>query len=150
MDDAGAPGMPEVPSAVRCGSIAFSCWFRLEAPRSIQLHLSYETNPFSPLDRYFLLPLSGSQAGDVIINEIMYPSRLGGPGAEYIELYNTSTNTVDLGGWRFEKGISFVFPTNTALPAGAFLVIVADTNVFAANVCGCDERCGRMDWPSPR
>jgi len=110
--DAGAPGMPEVPSAVVAGSIAFSVWSALRPLDPF--------NSICPMKRIlsrlwiatFLLPLSGSQAGDVIINEIMYHPVLGDRGRNTLNS-TTPAPTLWTWRWRFEKGISFVFPTNT-------------------------------------
>lgn len=48
---------------------------------------------------------------------------------EFIEIYNNGTNTVDLTGWRFTDGISFVFP-NTLIAPGEYLVVAANINAF--------------------
>ena len=69
----------------------------------------------------------------VVINEIMFhPSGLPEvPAQEWVELYNASTTeTVDLSGWKFSKGVSFTIPSGTVLAPGAFLVVAADTAVF--------------------
>ena len=44
----------------------------------------------------------------------------------WVELYNRGTQTVDLSGWRFDKGISYTFPEGTTLPAGGYLVVARD------------------------
>ena len=79
-------------------------------------------------------------AGDVIFNEILlHPTQpLDGPepvGEEFIELYNRGTNAISLNGWRLSRGVDFVFGDVT-LPAGGFLIIAADTNVFASRYPG--------------
>ena len=50
---------------------------------------------------------------------------------EFIELVNTGTNALDLGGARFVQGVDFTFASNTLLAAGARLVIVANPDAFA-------------------
>lgn len=66
---------------------------------------------------------------DVVINEIMYDQRplTQTPFAEdpeqWIELFNRGATSVDLSGWSFSHGIDFVFPANTTLPSGGYLVI---------------------------
>ena len=45
----------------------------------------------------------------------------------WVELYNRSTNTVDLTGWGFDTGIQSSFPTNKTLAPGAYLVVAGDT-----------------------
>src|SRR6185369_3291768 len=51
------------------------------------------STPFAPNDTLL--------SGDVVINEIMYAPFSGDSADEYVELYNQTTNTVDLGGWSF-------------------------------------------------
>jgi len=55
---------------------------------------------------------------DVVINEIMYHPASENLRESYIELYNPGTLETDLSGWRFTKGLPFVFPTNTMLGPG--------------------------------
>ena len=66
--------------------------------------------------------------------KIIEPAR---PWAEsneqWVELFNKGTNTVDLGGWSFKRGIDFNFPTNTFLEGGKYLVVANDTNSFRLN-----------------
>jgi len=60
---------------------------------------------------------------DVVINEIMFEPISGDPDDEYLELFNRSTNTVNLAGWRLRDGISFDFPSGTSLAPGGYLVL---------------------------
>lgn len=60
---------------------------------------------------------------DVVINEIMYHPASENLRESYIELYNPGTLETDLSGWRFTKGLPFVFPTNTMLGPGGYLVV---------------------------
>jgi hypothetical protein len=89
-----------------------------------------------------LLPLCSAYAGDIIFNEIMYHPASENGAEEYIELHNTGTNAVDLGGWQFTRGISLMLPTNTRLPAGGYLLVVADTNAFAVKYPGVTRVLG--------
>ena len=65
---------------------------------------------------------------DVVIREIMFMPD-GSNHLEYVELYNPGTFAVDLfntnGGWRINGGIDFIFPTNTTLAAGGYVVLVS-------------------------
>ncbi len=65
------------------------------------------------------------------ISEIM-PDPLGGKDYEFIELYNTGSESLDLSGLSFVNGIDFNFTTGTitTLPAGAYLVVVNDMSAF--------------------
>ena len=85
-------------------------------------------------------PISTDTDG-IVISEIMYHPYhetvpLTSPGEntleEFIEIYNNGTNTVDLTGWRFDRGIDFDF-SSTVILAGEYLVIAADVATFQAN-----------------
>ncbi len=69
-------------------------------------------------------------AADVIISEIMYHPAADDTGLEFIELYNDSDAGVDLEGWQFSTGVDFDFPA-VAIPPQGYLVVAADTQVFA-------------------
>lgn len=73
----------------------------------------------------------------VLISEIMYhPQHLDteaeNAGEEFIEIYNSGDQPVDLSGWRFSNGIDYNFPA-VNLDAGAYLVIAADVSVFSSH-----------------
>jgi len=64
---------------------------------------------------------------NVVINEIMYnPPEIDDDSLEYIELYNNDVMSVNLEGWYFEKGVTYIFP-NYELGAGEYLVVAIDT-----------------------
>jgi hypothetical protein len=71
-----------------------------------------------------------SAAADVVINEIFYhaPDDIG--ELDYIELYNPGSQAVDLGGWKFTKGIGYQFPANTKIDANGFVVICENPDRF--------------------
>ena len=66
-----------------------------------------------------------AEAG-VIINEIHYDAEPKTEFVEYIELFNTSSNAVDLSNWSFVNGISFTFPAGTVLRENQFIVLAED------------------------
>ena len=69
-----------------------------------------------------------SPAGAVVISEIMSNPRV--PDAEYVELFNTSSNqTFDLSGWIF-KGLSYTFPAGSLMRPRSFLVLAKDRVAF--------------------
>ena len=81
----------------------------------------------------------GALNRDIVINEIMYealpnyPSNVFTvPPEQWIELFNRGTNTVSLVGWSLGGGVSFNFPTNTTLAAGAYLVVANDAAALLA------------------
>ncbi len=70
--------------------------------------------------------------GDVIFNEIFAdPSpQYGLPSAEYVEIYNTSTNIFDLDGWIFsDASSSATIPSHLLMP-GEVVVIADDDYVL--------------------
>ncbi len=67
-------------------------------------------------------------AGLIAINEIMYNPIV--PGASYVELYNTSPScSFDLSNWRLD-GVEFIFPGQTYLTNGGYLVLARDASAF--------------------
>ena len=79
-----------------------------------------------------VLAAAGARGGgDVIINEIMYhpPGELN--DLQYLELFNRGTATANLAEWSFRKGIRFVFPADTTLAPGSFLVVCRNRRAFA-------------------
>ena len=79
--------------------------------------------------------------GGVIINEIMYHPASENLLEGFVELYNSGTTTVNLSGWRFTKGINYVFPTNVTLnlAPGAYLVVASDAATFTNKYPGLNN-----------
>ena len=63
-----------------------------------------------------LLLCSRAQA-DVVINEIFYHAPDDLEELQFIEVHNTGDQAVDLGGWKFTKGVNYAFPANTSIAA---------------------------------
>ena len=62
----------------------------------------------------------------IVINEIMYNPISGNNDDEYVEIFNRGNQSIDLSGYEFVTGITYVFPTNPFtmnMPAGAHWVI---------------------------
>lgn len=76
--------------------------------------------------------LAGSlvAAGPVVVNEIHYHPPDDQEALQWIELHNSGTTPVDLGGWKFSKGIELQFEAGTVLPPGGFGVLVRDRRAF--------------------
>lgn len=67
--------------------------------------------------------------GQVVINEIMYAPAVA--NAQFVELYNNSTNTAfDLSGWQFQ-GIGYTFPSGSVIGPTNYLVLAANSAAFA-------------------
>lgn len=87
--------------------------------------------------------------GPIVISEIQYHPSPTNTGGEYLELRNLLSSPIVLQDvvstetapgvfihetipWRFDKGIDFVFPAGTEIPAGGILIVAADPAAFAA------------------
>jgi len=81
---------------------------------------------------------------DVVINEIMYnPPEVSDAPKEWVELYNTSDNTVDVAGWTIGNDLLTAHPQfgncSTTIPANGYAVIMAETTtVFEELTVGGD------------
>ena len=74
-----------------------------------------------------------AQNSDIVISELMY-NNPGTDSVEYIELYNKGAASIDLSGWSFNRGISFLFPS-LSLASDEFIIIAGDSAAFR-NVFG--------------
>src|SRR5204862_2385428 len=57
----------------------------------------------------------------VVINEIFYHAPEDLDDLQWIELYNTDDQPIDLSGWYFGKSPGYVIPKNTTIAAKGFL-----------------------------
>jgi hypothetical protein len=81
---------------------------------------------------------SEPKVGPIVINEIMYNPSWPDGGSytneqyEYVELYNISSEPVNLEGWQFTDGIDFAFPEGmpVTIPAGGYLLVVKHPEAF--------------------
>lgn len=85
--------------------------------------------------------LTGTTAerGDVLINEIGYDPPQSGPDAdfEWLEIYNPTDNTIELGGWTISDNYGSDPVPSLTLPDGGFVVIAA-TEGFYTNFLDFD------------
>lgn len=51
---------------------------------------------------------------------------------QWVELYNRSSKTVELAGWKLDAGVVYAFDAATSLPPGGYLVVAADPNALRA------------------
>jgi hypothetical protein len=85
-------------------------------------------------------PNAYPKVGPIVINEIMYNSGADDPDTEYIELHNIEDYPVTLQvhdpcigvdiPWQFTKGIDYVFPLGTTIPANGYLIVAKSTTKF--------------------
>ncbi len=67
----------------------------------------------------------------LVINEIMYNPETG--SGEYVEFYNLTADSINLGGWKFEdenKNVNRLFETSFLLPPKEFFVLCSDSTVI--------------------
>ncbi len=77
---------------------------------------------------FSVLAANWQQEGEsiIVINEIHYNPDLKTELVEFIELYNTGPQDVDISGWHFCDGVEYTFPSGTNFPADSYLVIAED------------------------
>ncbi|MGA2172579.1 MAG: lamin tail domain-containing protein, partial [Sedimentisphaerales bacterium] len=72
----------------------------------------------------------------IVINEVMSHSHADAP--DWIELYNTTTNPVNIGGWYLSDSdnnlMKYRFATGTTIPANGYLVVTEDANFGSSAV----------------
>ena len=69
---------------------------------------------------------------DIVITELMYNTP-GTDDLEFIELYNNGSETVDMTGYSFSDGVTFTFPDNYELAAGAYAVVALNADAMLSN-----------------
>ncbi len=74
----------------------------------------------------FSIKLVCSQTSAITINEINYRSVNEGENIDFVELYNSSSSTVNLSGWTLTDGIGFKFPNGSSISAGGYVVVAAN------------------------
>lgn len=87
-----------------------------------------------------------AQTGRVVISEVFYDSPLeenityaGHHIGEFIELYNTSNESVNISGWRISEGLnryhtSFVIPSGVVIDAKSFILVSYGTSANFTNL----------------
>lgn len=80
------------------------------------------------------LPGPASRLTPFVISEIMYHAPApGGRDLEFIEVFNSFGTPEDLSGYRLTGDVSYTFPSNTVLAAGAYLVVAANPTALQAH-----------------
>ena len=93
---------------------------------------------WAPASETFVTP--NALASQVVINEIHYDPVDETSPAEFIELYNPGTSSIDLSGWMLTDAVDFTFPQGTVIGANGYLVIGEDpttlNTVFGVTALG--------------
>ncbi|SRR6266516_6865880 len=86
-----------------------------------------------------------SRKTGLVISEIMYHPRVNpartNDSTEFVEIYNSQPWEEDLSGFSIDGSVHYAIPSNTVLPAGAYLVVarqpeLVQTNYGITNVFG--------------
>jgi hypothetical protein len=72
----------------------------------------------------------------IVISEIMAHPPSRHDDGEFLELHNRSANAVSLEGWSMDKGVDFVFPAGTSIPAGGYAILAKNPAYIAASYPG--------------
>lgn len=90
-----------------------------------------------------------TQMNPIIINEINYNSGEIAKTGDWIELYNTTEENIDISNWVFKDSDnthSFIIPDGTAIPKDATYILCRDTFAFAENYPNVTNRIGNFDF----
>ena len=83
---------------------------------------------------------SGAVTAQVVINEIHYNPNGETSAEEFIELFNTGENAIDVSGWMISDAVEFSIPEGTLIPSNGYLVIGEDpgtlNSVFGITALG--------------
>lgn len=94
----------------------------------------FKTIKFVVLFQVFTLCIQGSLYSQVLINEVMASNASSDPdnvnNSDWIELYNTSANSIDMGGYSLSDDAKnpsmWQFPSGTVIAAHGYLIVYAD------------------------
>ena len=67
--------------------------------------------------------------GAVVFTEVMYNSA-DGSNLAWVELYNPFSIDMDISGWRLSGDVTYLFPDDTFMPPGGYLVVASDPDAL--------------------
>jgi len=115
--------IPMILTAVANPGYRFSHWLET-GNTNAQINITYSTD--QTLTPVFV------PSEDIVINEIHYNPMLN-EQEEFIEINNPSTDTRDLSGYKFDKGLCFEFPDGTMIAPGEYIIIARDATIYSGN-----------------
>jgi uncharacterized repeat protein (TIGR02543 family) len=107
----------------------FAGWSGIAAQDSISIDVNVNDN--LTLTAHF--EAAKDVSGPIVINEINYNSSTDFNPEDWVELYNTSTEKIELSGWVFkdeDDAHKFVFPDNTVIEPDDYIVLCRDKSLF--------------------
>jgi hypothetical protein len=137
------------PSGGISGSaIPYSGEIALNQSSQVKARVFYNDEWSAMNNRFFLIP---EDLYDIRITEIQYnplaEGTIDGSEFEFVELKNTGTSTLDLGGVQFSEGLDYEFAPETALRPGQFIVLAVSRDNFydRYGFFPFDEFSGQLD-----
>ncbi|MCF6136406.1 lamin tail domain-containing protein [Pseudalkalibacillus berkeleyi] len=86
----------------------------------------------------------GGTSDELLIQEVYYDAEGNDSVGEYLEIYNTSSQTLDISGYLLKDNYStFALPSGTTIDPGQYLVVAKDTTGFR-NLFGFDPDVSGM------
>jgi len=79
-------------------------------------------------------PTSGVKANHVVISEVYYDTSGTDSVEEYVELYNPTTSTIDISGWRVEDASrSYIIPADSTIVPDSYFTLARNESKFLAD-----------------
>jgi len=122
------------------GSFTWNVWGNIETGDDYKIIISgiNEGDPVGESEDYFSI-IEPYNIPNIVITEIMYnPPETGNDSLEFLEFFNNSMDTVDLGGFYMSQGIDYTFPNIEILP-DSFLLLAIDSAAMM-NTFGVSSR----------
>ncbi len=100
----------------------------------IKLLLRFSLSLSLLIGTVYVTPIFAVSPGDIVITEIMYnPPESGIDSLEYIELYNTTSSSINLAGYIISDQDDYFFPSNLSIEAHGYIVIAKDSVALKRN-----------------
>ena len=92
---------------------------------------SLDVNGSTPGKQNSIFNVPAYQRNTLVINEIMYDP--GSSNCEYVEFYNLSPDSINIGGWKFEDengNTNKLIETSFVIPPQQYFVLIADSSAL--------------------
>ena len=129
--NASLTGMEDFEVSVSPGAQLYTGTMSLDSSMRIKARTFMDGNWSALNDKYFIIP--GDYKG-LKITEVQYNPEpvdsVDDDNFEFIEIKNTGSGTLDLGGVKFADGIEYEFEPETQMSPGEFVVLASVTRSF--------------------
>ena len=116
-------------------------WTYAKARSSLFNDIQARRNVFASDNR---VPSAQPGTPNIVINEIQH-SPVAGSSAQFIELYNPSSQAIDLSGWTMSGGLDLTIQPGTVILPGGAMTFVKDDPTFRATYGSTVFVGGRFD-----